>query len=179
VEEQSSYDEVGRSDTYDIDALSVVRYEATELDKRSNSKIMILLEKATQDFQVVYLWVATYNQIHQFEKIDIDDEYIDDSSFEENQLFQDFEKESLVNELSVAPFENVSYDEERQQQLELEMEKLLTEPSDDGFSFLDKSILRKDSPIPEWCGDYNLTPEELEQGKIVRYIPGIGWFVDE
>jgi hypothetical protein len=70
-------------------------------------------------------------------------------------------------------------DEERQQQLEIEMERLLTTPGDDGFSFLDKSILRKDLPIPEWYGDYDLTTEELEQGKTVRYIPGIGWFVDE
>jgi hypothetical protein len=180
VPEQSSYDEVSGNNVYIVGISPIAQNQTTESTRNFNLKLMTLLEKATQNFQVSYLWVITaYSQVHESERMDLGRESINDFLVEEDKNFQESDIEDLVDELPAFSSEDAIYDEERQQQLELEMEKLLTEPGDDGFSFLDKSILRKDSPIPEWYGDYDLTLEELEQGKMVRYIPGIGWFVDE
>jgi hypothetical protein len=178
---QSSYGEASAgNNAYIVGISSIAQNQATESSRNFNSKLMIFLEKATQDFQVSYLWVTTYNQAHKSESLDLDCECIDNFSVEEDKSFHELDIEDLADKLpAFSTNEDALYDEERQQQLELQMKRLLTEPSDDGFSFLDKSILRKDLPIPEWYGNYDLTPEELEQAKIVRYIPGIGWFIDE
>ena len=85
-----------------------------------------------------------------------------------------------LNELNKSPELDLDIDlsEVEECALEEKMNFLLNQECEDGFTLMDRALLRMNQPLLELYGDYNWQPGELEKGKIVKYDPEEGLYTD-
>lgn len=195
VSEIKIYDEGSKVSGYLITPLAPLN-RTRELDKEPESKFMTLLKRATQAFQVAFSWQPSFNQAKQTQAnddlsldlgLESNDTLAKQSDFHSQESDQknhellsqvgkvvpnDEENFPLVNNLT-----NKVSEEEEEQRLLLELEDIMSEVGEDGFTLRDKSILRSNLPIPKKYDSYELEAGQLKKFTPINYVPEDKTFV--
>ncbi len=88
-----------------------------------------------------------------------------DSSAQDFNLYQG--RNNFVESLS----QTEENEEELKRRLQAEIEDIMSQVGEDGFTPDDKAIMRSGFPIPDEYGSYEVVPDHLRKSTPIRYVP--------